>query len=394
MEWRDILKRIEAGESRTVEFKAGFDIEKIARAACAFANSDGGVIVMGVTDGGRIVGLDGAPERTQERLTTLAGGGFSVPMMATCGHHQAPQGWVHWLRVFRQRHREPMQYKRRVWVRRERSSVTPSSQELQELYNRFGFVMTEEQLVSAAGPQDLDEPCFREYLSRLRLLRRRRSPARAPTMEDDYRNMGVLGDLDGRPALTLFGLMAFGKEPQSFSNTGSLFIQNTSYRTSKRNREVLSALHARGRIEEQIEQTTDWARTFGRREEYEGIRRVDRPLLPIDALREAVTNAVIHRDYAITGSPIHVDVFPDRIEILSPGTLPNGMTVARVRHGGNPKSRNEAMAVFAVGMGLMERRGVGWLIIEEAMEEFNGMQPGLEESRDERWVRVTLPLSP
>ncbi len=57
--------------------------------------------------------------------------------------------------------------------------------------------------------------------------------------------------------------------------------------------------------------------------------REDLPLLPEGVLREAVVNAVIHRDYAQTGAPVLLEVFRDRVEVTSPGTLPNHMTVAR-----------------------------------------------------------------
>ena len=105
-------------------------------------------------------------------------------------------------------------------------------------------------------------------------------------------------------------------------------------------------------------------------------------------------NAVIHRDYAITGTPITVDVFRDRIEIASPGVLPNRMTLEKVRRGGSTRSRNEAMAHYAVGMGLMEQRGMGWPVIEEAMQRFNGTTPEIEEDREGAWVRVILALEP
>ena len=68
-------------------------------------------------------------------------------------------------------------------------------------------------------------------------------------------------------------------------------------------------------------------------------------------------NAVIHRDYAITGSQVLLEAFDGRILVTSPGALPNHMTVDQSRARGAPRSRNEMMANAMVVRGLMERRG-------------------------------------
>ena len=391
MRWDEVRRRIGAGESRTVEFKQGFDTRKIGRAACAFANSDGGTLIVGISDSGRIVGVPRDPHQVHEQLTNLLNTGFNLPLTASCGRHQSGNGWVHWIHVPRQRNWEPMQYRDVAWVRRERSSVRPSPEELQDLYNAFGFVKTEERLMTRAGVHDLDDYRFRQYLCGRGLERK---DGREPDILDDYRNFDVARDWEGQTFPTLFGLLAFGRDPQRFAITRSLLVRNTAYRTASRGKGVLFAAEAHGRLDEQVKRTTDWALHLGRRETRVGIRRVEQPLLPVDALREAVTNAVIHRDYAITASAILVDLFSDRLEITSPGRLPNGMTVAKVQRGGISRPRNRLMADYAVDVRLMERRGMGWPAIEDAMGKFNGTSPRIEEYRDERAVRVTLFLNP
>ena len=389
MDWSEVQKSIAAGEGRRVEFKTGFDTGKIGPAVCAFANNDGGVVVLGINDSGRIVGVARDPDSVHERLTDFLSDGFNFPVTARCGRHRAPQGWVHWIQVLPQRNPEPMRYRDVAWIRRERSSVRPSPSELQGLYNQFGFVMTEEQVIRGATMEDLDEQSFRRYLRNQGLGVRR---VRQPDIVNDYRNFGLVRNLEGAPSPTLFGMLAFGREPQRFSNTNSLLIRNTAYASKQRSRDVLLAAEADGRLHEQVEKTLNWARSFGKRETYDGLRRHDQTLAPVDALREALVNAVIHRDYAITGSPILVDVFPNRIEITSPGTLPNGMDVEMLRSGGITRSRNELMAHYAASIALMERRGMGWLAIEDAMREWGGPTPRVEENRKVRWVRVTLDL--
>ena len=136
MEWPEVLQRIEAGESEETEFKRGLgDWSAIGRAVCAFANTEGGVVILGVTDSQSILGVNEDADEVQERLATFLRTGCSVPVNGQCGRHEDPNGWVHWLEVARQDDPEPLRYDGRVWVRRECSSVEPSPSELQELYN-------------------------------------------------------------------------------------------------------------------------------------------------------------------------------------------------------------------------------------------------------------------
>ena len=86
-------------------------------------------------DSREIVGVEEDTERVQERLTSFLQTGCSSPVNASVGSHEDPKGRIHWIEVPRQRGFEPLRYGGRVWVRRQRSSVEPSSTELQELYN-------------------------------------------------------------------------------------------------------------------------------------------------------------------------------------------------------------------------------------------------------------------
>ena len=135
-----------------------------------------------------------------------------------------------------------------------------------------------------------------------------------------------------------------------------------------------------------------WLLGLARFESYHDLVREDRYLLPRTAIREALVNAVVHRDYAITGSKVFLEVFDRRVDITSPGALPNHMTVERVRAGANPRSRNESLAHFMSAMGFMEQRGRGWLIMRREMNAFNGTEPELVHDERNRFVKVTFRL--
>ena len=94
MEWPDVERRIAAGEDAHTEFKRGSgDLRGIGKSLCAFANGDGGLIVIGVDDATRtVVGVDADPEAMQERLTSLLHTGCDKPVTAQCGRHDTGSG--------------------------------------------------------------------------------------------------------------------------------------------------------------------------------------------------------------------------------------------------------------------------------------------------------------
>ena len=390
MEWLDILRRIEGGKSRHTEFKRGLgDLSAVGKAMCAFANTEGGVIVLGVTDVREIVGVTEDAERVEERLTAFLHTGCSSPVSARTGRHEGPQGRVHWVQVPRQRGFEPLRYDGRVWIRRERSSVEPSPTELQELYNTFGYILTEERAIQDATPEHIDVQAFRTYLQRLGFDT---DEDPQPDPEDDLRNRSVLVDIGGEARATLYGVLAFGKAPQRYPQTRNFRIECVAYAGDDRASDVLQVADGAGRLDEQVERAIGWFLGLGRFESYRNLVREDRHLLPRAAIREALVNAVIHRDYAITGSTTFLEVFADRVDVTSPGALPNHMTVDQVRAGANPRARNDSMGHFMAGMGFMERRGRGWLIMRRAMRAFNATEPEMIQDGRNRFVRVTFRL--
>ena len=155
---------------------------------------------------------------------------------------------------------------------------------------------------------------------------------------------------------------------------------------------VLQVADGAGRLDEQVDRAVGWFLGLGRFESYRNLVREDRHLLPRAAIREALVNAAIHRDYAITGSATLIEVFADRVDVTSPGALPNHMTVDQVRAGANPRARNDSMGHFMAGMGFMERRGRGWLIMRRAMRAFNATEPDMIQNGRSRCVRVTFRL--
>ena len=194
---------------------------------------------------------------------------------------------------------------------------------------------------------------------------------------------------------TLYGLMVFGRDPQRYGTTADLYTECAAYGGSERSGEtVAAAASMRGPLGEQVVRSLDWFRDLRLPWCFATGERNDEPLLPPEVLREALVNALVHRDYAIMGRRVMLEVFRDRVEVTSPGGSLGRMTVDRVRGGGAPRSRNEAMANAMVVSGLTGRRGTGWLDMRRRMREFNGTEPELviETGTEGPFARVTLHL--
>jgi ATP-dependent DNA helicase RecG len=387
-----VLARVAGGEDERTELERGLgDPAAIGRAICSFANTVGGLLVVGVADDGQVVGVAEDEGRVQERLTSFLQTGLSAPVTAHLRHARTPAGVVHWVEVPRQRGFEPLRSRGVVYVRRGRASVEPSPTEMQELYNAFGLHLTEERYVAGTGLSRLDPDAFRLFLRRLGLDTESEPQ---PSPEDDLRNRGALTIVEPDTFATLFGLLAFGRDPQGHPQTRNLCMACTAYAGTDRADEAISTSEALGRLDEQVSRALGWMKSLGWSERYEGIVRRDVPLVPERALREALVNAVAHRDYAITGTRVLLDVFADRVEVTSPGTLPNHLSPESVRAGGRPRSRNEMMAFFLQTMGFMEQRGRGWALMRRAMLDAGGSEPVLEHDEVARFVRVTLRRTP
>lgn len=281
MDWLDILTKIEEGEDDHTEFKSSLDLSSIGRTICAFANTGGGIVILGVTNARQIVGINQDQERVQERLTSFLHSCCGSPVSAAMGRHEDPNGWVHWIQVPSQRGFEPLRYDGRVWVRRGRSSVEPSPAELQELYNTFGYILTEELTIQATTTSDVDAKAFSEYLQRQGV---NTETGTQPTDVDDLRNRGVLDDTEGRPHLTLYGALAFGRDPQAYPQTRNFIIECVAYGGHNQASKPLLVTKCTGRIDEQVERAIHWFSGMGRLESYHGLVREDRYLLPIEAL--------------------------------------------------------------------------------------------------------------
>ena len=165
------------------------------------------------------------------------------------------------------------------------------------------------------------------------------------------------------------------------------FIQAVFYGSTKRDANYqINALDCRGPLDQQIIQAYNFVRQHNFVSAKKESWRMEKPQYSMRAVFEALVNAVVHRDYSIYGSKIRLFMYSDRIEIISPGTLANTLTVENLME--NQVTRNEMLArllsELSVEGGMsttvdrsyfLERRGEGVRIIYDESERLSGQKP-------------------
>ena len=387
MKKSDLIELVRNGESSKVEFKSE-DVHPstLAEEIVALANFQGGSILIGVEDDGVINGVhrpdiepfivnvcrNNIKPSILPSIETVDVDGHKV-VVVTIAPGETPHATGKGL----------------YFIRVGSTKQVPTQQELLRLFQKRNVLQVDETPVIRAGQADIRLETVNEYL-----LRMGQSPLE---QEDEVRllhemiNLTILIDIDGYFRPTLAGLLAFGKRPQRFFP--SYTVMCGAYRGKDVDSGTVRETNLEGTLDRIIEDTMSFLRLVipQDRRLTDGVRRSDAYLYPIEALREGLVNAVCHRDYTIEGSAVRVLVFTDRIEIRSPGGLPNTLTLDSMAY--RQFSRNQVIASFLSGLGYIERRGKGILRIRKRCKEF-GIDCRFELTPDNNEFVVTLTTPP
>ncbi|MBF0120793.1 MAG: hypothetical protein HQK79_18345 [Desulfobacterales bacterium] len=278
-------------------------------------------------------------------------------------------------------------------------------EELRRLFQSSGLVHFEATPVSRSKLQDLNEKLLIEYFKRVRGIEYDEKNEDAYiSKKADWEKLlldnQLLSDELGTVNCTLAGLLLFGRKdrikllvPQSGVSAVEYDNSNADVAGIYRkeiNGSLLSLRSDAGEIIEHgiIDLSVDFILRARSKEKIEGVQRVVEYIYPPEVLREAIVNALAHRDYTIGGTNIGMWLFPDRLEIESPGTLPNTITIERMKNGAR-YHRNQMLVNYLRDMNFIEGsgRGVSRKIIR-GMLKHNGKEP-MFEIRGES-LRLTL----
>lgn len=382
----EIRRQIRLGEDNHWEFKeiefAG-DVPKsprrddLADELAAFANTDGGVVLCGVSDTGDGQGMSRTQMDALERLLVeVCTDSIKPPIHPVILRRETEEGAPFLLVKVPQgdaQHDSPGGSYHRVG-----SSKRPmTSDERLRLAQRRGqarFLWFDKQPVPGTGFASLDESLWKPLLS----------AEGAATPELALEKMGLLtNDENGTMRATVAGVLLCSASPEEWLSNAC--ITATCYRGEDRASGQIDAQTITGPLNRQIAEAVAFAVRNMRVGAYKNPARTDLPQYSEEALFEAIVNAVVHRDYSMQGSRIRLSMFADRVQINSPGGLPNNLTIDSMNV--RQATRNEALASMLGripvgtirGSGnrqfLMERRGDGVPTIFRETEALSGNPP-------------------
>ena len=380
-----VERRLRLGEDSLWEFKQVEFVDSVLKAPrqqdladelAAFANGRGGFLLCGVTDDGRVQGMSRSQMDALDRvLVEACASSVKPPIDAHISRIEiegmplvvveVPPGYA--------QHDSPGGCYRRVGSSKRRMT-SDERLRLAQQRGQARFVWFDRQPVAGTGIATLNERLWKPLVS----------AARAADPATALQNLRLLVRDDGNALrATVGGILLCTDEPQDWFPHAA--IMATRYRGRDRASGQFDAQEITGPLHHQIADAVRFAVRNMRVAARKVPGRVDMPQYSIEAMFEAVVNAVAHRDYSIRGQRIRLSMFEDRLEIDSPGALPNGMTIANMEV--SQSTRNDVItSVFGrLSVGdipgsekrqfLMERRGDGVAAILRATRETAGRDP-------------------
>lgn len=400
----DLLETISNGESSRVEFKRDhIQPGKLAAEIAALLNLEGGHILLGVEDEGAVSGLTRDSHKAEEWVMQVARdhlqpavipswevlewepgarvGVITLPMNAPDKPYKVKQG--------------------SAWITKVRVGTTTrdaSREEEQRLYQQSGGLRYGLKPVPGSSLDDLDYRRLRDYFSRVRgdeSLPARDSEEWAQLLC----NLELAVSSAGQVSATVDGMLIFGSNagrflPQSGVRAVCYTGPEPDY-AARADEEIKGPLVPLGASDGSpvetgiVDRTLDFLRRNTSVTSHLAIaRRVDRWEYPEEAVREVVVNSLVHRDYSIVGTDIMMCIFADRLEIRSPGRLPNTVTVDGMKSGVR-YARNQTLVNVMRDYRYVDARGMGIRNkVIPAMSAHNGTAPELIE--DDHSLTVCL----
>jgi ATP-dependent DNA helicase RecG len=269
------------------------------------------------------------------------------------------------------------------WVRKGTHTVPMSVEEISLHLNAAGALQWETALCRNAMLDDLDLRRLDQYLE-LRDERSRQN-LRHSSPEEILVSLrcAARDPMSGALRPTNVGVLMFGNDPQfriPQSEIVCVRFTDTFGVGKYENRRIIN-----GTLIELVDQAAEFVRQYmAIGAEIIGFKRVDLPEYPFEALREAIVNAIVHRDYSLEGQAIRVFFYTDRVEIRSPGRLPFGVTIEEiVQLRAQSQPRNPVIAQFLRDIpGYMERIGMGIRMMVEEMRQLGLPNPEFVEQHE------------
>lgn len=373
------------GESETLEFKTSTaNLSAGMKTVCAFLNSEhGGTVVFGITNKGKIVGQE-ITDKTLQAIAVEIGriepyANIRIEYVSVKDNLQVV------LFMVTPDRKAPYTYDGRSYMRRQSTTIDMPREEVQYLYNKNNPSLWESQLNDKCTIKDLDHNRIKYVIRRAVTEKRLPEDALDLTVPEILKKLNLtVGNKLTNAAVILF----CKDEDKQFMQS---MIKLARFRGTDKS-EFLDSKEYRGNAFDLYEKADAFlvfvlplaAHTKG------GQYRVETPAIPYSVLREALINALAHRNYSYAGGSIDIAIYDDRVEIVNNGNLPHGISVKMLARVHKSVPRNPLIANVFYLCHMIERWGRGTLDMIKDCEAAGNPLPIYKEEGDV--FSVILPL--
>ncbi len=363
----ELMELIRAGESETTEFKKNFDRETIETAG-AFSNTKGGVILIGVSNKDKIVGVQIGRETLKNWVNQISQS--TEPRVIPEIEHSEIKGKGVVIVRIKEFPIKPVSVKGRCFRRVGNSNRIMPMQEIAQMHFHSTGMSWDKLPARDAMIEDIDIEKVKRYIKKANETGRRK-------IEDDEKPLQVLEKLElikeGQP--TWAAILLFRKDIKRFLSQAAIHCGRFKEETI-----IIDDRMIEGTIIEQVDEAMDFIR------KNINVRFVmtGKPAreqiwdYPLEALREAVINAVCHRDYTIP-SNTEVRIYDDKLIVWSPGGLPFGITIEDLYKPHSSVLRNKGIGEIFYDIGWIEQWGSGIDKMRRTCTEAGLPEPQFEE---------------
>lgn len=358
MDRLELQERILKGENLHTEFKEILpDNETLARSIVCFANTNGGQLIIGIRDSGDILGVEHCDE-AERKVDDVAFNRCEPPISILQETVDLDDEIILIINIPKGEQRPYRTRSGLYYVRSGNRCRQASWDEVRRLYQTSESIYYDESPVSKASVGDLDIDHFKDFLEKYMGL----SPEDS-LIKSYLKNLKIVSDKN--PTLT--GVLFFGKKPQvfiPFAKIIAAYIPGKDISIPPSDKKDLE-----GRVPDILDSSLKFLKLYLREEhKIESFESELYPEIPEEVLREGIVNAVAHRDYTIKAA-IRLFIFEDRIEIRTPGKLPNTVTIESMKIGGCHVLRNPTLYNLLYKIGMVTDTGSGVYRMLKTMKE-------------------------
>jgi ATP-dependent DNA helicase RecG len=382
----ELAKCLEKGENLHTEFKQWpLHPDDLAAAIVAFANTDGGQILLGVDDRGQIAGVEESErDRAAQMVDNVAFHNAQPPVTVVLETVADDEGRVVLVAHVPKGSQRPYRTNRGVYYVRTASGRRQASrEELLRLFQATESLYYDETPMLATSLAEIEAQARDDLLQ---IAGQRGFDVASIAPERLLRNWRLVSETNGQACLTVAGVLFLARNPQRLlpsAYVSALRVPGTEIHIAPSDQKRIE-----GRLLTVLEDTVRFLYIHLQRpHRIQGLEPEVQPELPAEVLREALVNALAHRDYTIS-APIRVIVFDDRVEVRTPGGLPNTVTLESLPYGIHVL-RNPMIYSTLLRVGLVTDAGSGIPRMIHLTRRATGQEPAFRQEGNE--VVLALP---